>query len=444
MSQRLRTILFIGFLACFFTITPLVMLYAAGYKFNSENRSIQKTGMLDIETSPKGALIHIDGKLQEKISLAALVRKPEAITTPAKIKNLLPGEYLLKISSEGYWDWERKVNIYPGQALNFEDIALVRKEMPMAVTGSGLAEALLSPGHNKYLFNIEGGQQIFDIENESTTTLNNKPGEVLAWSEGADKAIIGSRVYSLSNGSSAGLPVGIPDNSLHLKFDQNDNSVLYYISGRSIYRIGLNGKSAEKIVDNASDDFIARGDEIMYISRTDNKVYLNFYSLALDNNSRKIELPFSQKYEFIESRKNLISLMDRERMALYIIDKNSFSPIILSLNDVSKVDWINDNSFLYSNDFEIWGVDLNNRSKWLFTRLSQPITEALWHPDGKFIIFTSENTLNILDIDGPEKKTTELIRMDSVKSPTLGAQGESVYFFGTVGGQKALYKLRLR
>ena len=84
------------FILLFLIIAPAIILYAAGFKLSKNGLAIQKTGMFIIDSNPRGAKIFINGQVQKKF-INILFNKNRFITTPAKIKNLLPGEYDLSL-----------------------------------------------------------------------------------------------------------------------------------------------------------------------------------------------------------------------------------------------------------------------------------------------------------------------------------------------------------
>src|SRR3989344_4788562 len=93
MTLKVRRIISLIFILLFLTIAPAIVLYAAGFKFNKNN----------------------------------------FIVTPAKIKNLLPGEYNLSLELNGYSGWQKKLTIYPGSSTFAEDIYLFKNDLPVQI-----------------------------------------------------------------------------------------------------------------------------------------------------------------------------------------------------------------------------------------------------------------------------------------------------------------------
>jgi hypothetical protein len=55
MQLKFRRILFFVFLAFFLVVSPLLIIYALGYKFNPAKRTLEKTGVFFIKSFPRSA-----------------------------------------------------------------------------------------------------------------------------------------------------------------------------------------------------------------------------------------------------------------------------------------------------------------------------------------------------------------------------------------------------
>lgn len=448
MSSRLRKILFISFITSFLVITPLVMLYAAGYKLNLSSGRVEKTGVLNIETLPKGAAVYLNGSLRTVAGLTGILGGARPIATPVKIKNLLPGEYAVKLELSGYWDWERKIKISSGEAANFEGVVLIRKDLPLLMAASSGSSASLSPDGKNYFYAAEKGGEIFSIGNKATSGLGGAAGtEKAVWAADGSAAVIREKLFSAAAGWTGVdlAPILVKDYGL-IKFDGANQENIYFLRSGEIYRIAPDRKDAESLVkiNGEAEDFSVFGDRLAYASRISSKVFLNIWNIKDAKTERSIELPFSQAYEFIDAGNSLISLLDKNRKILYLIDPTAFSPIKEIINNAAKVSRIDGNNFFFANDFEIWKAGSGGAGRELLTRLSQEVKDLIWHPDGKFIIFTSPDSINMLELSGSERKVTTLAKMDFVSSPALDDGGEAIYFFGSDKGANGIYKLMIR
>jgi len=451
MSSKIRNILFIAFIGLFVIITPLVMLYAAGYEFNWEAKKIQKTGTLNIITDPKGAKVYLDGKVLTETSLASFINKARPVYTPAKIKNLLPGEYLVKLEAEGYWPWEKKADIYPGEALNLDKIILIKKDLPILAAAEALTGAITSPDRDKFLCLAGDKCGIFSLSGDNFSILPGESckGKNIVWSRDGSKILIGEKLYDLAAGgpeNALDLAKIIPKTARLYSFDSANSAKLYFFDNKSLnlYSYGEAQANPVQKISGSLDDYSVNGNELRMVSRAADKAFLIIYDLSQGKDIRRIELPYSEGYKLKKSNNSLVSLLDEKRNILYIIDPLSRAPSKETIENVKVLYWMDENNLLYANDFEIWKINASSGNKELFTRLSDPIKDVIWHPSGDFIIYSTANSLNLLETSGSERKVIELVKLDQVSAPALDKNGEIIYFYGAIREKKGIYKLRIR
>lgn len=99
---------FTGFLVLLFLAigTTAVYFYSKGYRINFTNRTIDKSGVLSIETTPRKATIFLNGK--------------EIGKTPRAITGLAEGDHEILITKDGYQDWATTVTVSAEQSIPIE------------------------------------------------------------------------------------------------------------------------------------------------------------------------------------------------------------------------------------------------------------------------------------------------------------------------------------
>ena len=147
MSKKIRSWLFLIFIFLFIVGTVLISLYASGYKINlgwppQTGRLLVKTGMIIVESRPAGAAVFLDDKPQAIFSVNPW--KKQSITTNAKLRNIPPGEYLVRLEREGYFSWEKRVRVYPNQATTLSEVNLFRRSEPSQLEKAPRGEISLS------------------------------------------------------------------------------------------------------------------------------------------------------------------------------------------------------------------------------------------------------------------------------------------------------------
>jgi len=147
-----RKILFYLFLAIYFTVTPLLIFYALGYRFDLKgSEGIVKTGAFSVNTIPEGADIQVNGK---KISQK----------TPSVVLNLRDGDYEVRIEKENYQPWLGKVHVQPERAVVAEKIILI----PVKIN----PETAVTGRMKRAVFFKESALVILLLENEKFSSLS--------------------------------------------------------------------------------------------------------------------------------------------------------------------------------------------------------------------------------------------------------------------------------
>ena len=199
MNQKTRHYLFLFFVFLFCIITPAISLYASGYKIN-KGFKLQKTGILIIDSNPADAKIYIDNEIQQNFLNKILQKKEGFTTTPEKIKNILPGEYKVRIEKENYWPWEKKLTIQSGETTFAEDIRLFKKDLPIISQKGDYLDAKVYLIDDK-LITITDNKVIFQTEKDKTIThqKDSKTDIQIKISPRKEKIIIDKYIYDLQN-----------------------------------------------------------------------------------------------------------------------------------------------------------------------------------------------------------------------------------------------------
>lgn len=475
MNPVFRKILFITFISAFFIIAPLVSFYAAGYKlsFSWPPRTIfQKTGTLVLDTEPAGAKIYINSELRQQFLKKYFNRGEASISTPAKIKNLLPGEYNLKLELEGYWPWEKTLTVVPGQSTFAEDIVLFKKNLPIQIFNlvpqdkniSSLPIRIIEQSPNKNYFFAANEEDLYLLDSAGKIILNAKtremPGGGLdnikpVWSSDGKNIIVKNFLFGALSSKLTPLSSLVGHNARNAKFNLNDSDKIYYQTQNSINQFSISSKETNILLNGSNfSDYIISDGKIFVISQIKNSTKLVIYSSKDGDVLREIEFPYSSEMDILnpgsdeirDADKSLLNLYDPKHQILYIVDPlSTVNPLREIINNIKYINWIDGKTLLYANDFEIWLFDLNGNKKTILTRISSPITGILRHPSGNYVIFSTNKSINTIELDEREKRNiTELSLLDEIYSPFLDSKGNTLYFGAKIGSQEGIYKLEIQ
>jgi len=174
-------------------IVFVLMLIAMGYRF-TENGDLKQSGLIQINSSPKGATVEIDGESQ--------------FSHTDFSKMLSSGNHRIKISKSGYDTWEKDINVDAGLLTRIEWARLfpTNPATTTATTFSNLRLAEFS-ADRKHLLVIEHNSPValfVNLQGEKISTkkislndaISNSENvlegniKIIAWNESANKALI--------------------------------------------------------------------------------------------------------------------------------------------------------------------------------------------------------------------------------------------------------------
>jgi len=120
LTRHIRIFIMLSLVVSFFVLSPILILYTAGYTFNFSNFHIEQTGVMSIDVTQDDAKVYlnnvfIDAKL------------------PIRLANYLPGIYNLRIQKEGYYDWVQDIRVESKKTTYIKSIFLYKKGTPKKI-----------------------------------------------------------------------------------------------------------------------------------------------------------------------------------------------------------------------------------------------------------------------------------------------------------------------
>lgn len=465
MSLRFRRILYSFFILAFLAITPLVMLYASGYKLNFQSLkggrlTVEKTGMLILDSRPRGAMVFINNRPAVVGLKKILLKNSGANLTPAKIKNLSPGEYEIVLEKKGYWPWRKKLEVLPGSSTFAEDINLFRNNPPELLIPGAERIISLSPQKNLAVLAKNEVLEIFDLNREEA--LSYEPpatgtppfreadsGKRTTWPPGQSAFFHGRVLYRLSEqrfSRSADFSGVIPE-AAEIKWSAEDPNIAYYSDSGRIMSLDVYTGATTTLADITEfSDFLVKKNGLYLVKIIGRYGFLEVHDLGRRELLASIALPASRGYRFIHPEQQLINLYDEDNRIIYLMDiAQNPLPLRETIANSTLSEWAKSGTLLYGNDFEIWRYDLAQNRKTLLTRLGQGIKGIFWHPSENYAIYTTEQSINVIELDDRDgRNITTLLKLDGLDSPFVSADGKAAFFIAAIGNQQGLFKLLLQ
>ena len=384
MTRRTRKILFFVFFLIFLLGAPLIILYEQGYRFDLEKKSLTQTGGLFLKVIPKQTEIYINGKL---------VKKTDFFFGSALIENLLPKKYIIRVEKEGYFPWEKSLEIREREVTEAKNVVLFPVKLNFEILSRDIKNFWLSPDGEKLILKETNGNgwslKLYEpktkVKSHLITEKDFSKGGAdlldLAWSQDSRE------VY---------LDLGIKEKEKRFSFQVNQTPPILI----------------EKEIATSSETIISSqkvNGDIYYI---DNFGHL-FKSPSAAEGEKLTEKPFPVKAETeykLSIFPEYIFLEEEKTLYQFNHDSKSFEKLFEKINGL-KISPDN-KKLLFFSDPEIWVLFLKEKSnppskkageKILLIRLfSEKIESAFWL-NSDYLIFNAGDKIKIAEIDERDK-----------------------------------------
>lgn len=117
LTRRARIAIMCSLFAAFFIISPIVIFYTAGYRFDWERMRILQTGVISVDIRPRTATVALNDVVIDK-------------RIPLRLTNRAPSMYHLSLSAPGYHSWKEVITVSSNQTTYVRDITLFRDALP--------------------------------------------------------------------------------------------------------------------------------------------------------------------------------------------------------------------------------------------------------------------------------------------------------------------------
>jgi hypothetical protein len=144
------------------SVTFVVVLTAKGYRPNWEEKTMEVTGILVATSDPDGASVYLNNKLT---------------TATNTTINLKPGVYDVRISKDGYYDWQKKVEIKKEEVFKTNAFLFPKAADLRPLTLNGAVNPVVSPDEGQIAFSVASASAtakgIYTLTMSGFPVLNN-------------------------------------------------------------------------------------------------------------------------------------------------------------------------------------------------------------------------------------------------------------------------------
>jgi len=356
-----RKILFSFFLFLFLIFGPLLIFYSLGYRFNFEKKKITKTGGIFVKALPKEVEVSIDGKIK---------KKTDPFFGSVLIENLLPKKYKVKVEKEGYFPWEKELEVEEEKVTEIKNLVLFPKDLNFSQILSGIDQFWISPNGKELILK--------ESENEKWVLKSyHLEKKIKSYLVGENDFPKGAEFLKLNFGED-------PD-QIEIAVKIKDETRDFVLNLKKSPQ--LKEKELEKIPENAicfkkiGGDFYFF-DKSGYLFKGEER--LNEEPLNLTENC---QLEIFDSLIFLESKGNL-----------YLLKEGKFEKIFENVRGI--IISPDSKKIAIFSDYEIWIFE-NGKIEFL-NRFSEKIEKLYWFNEN-YLIFLSGGKIKISEIDKRDK-----------------------------------------
>jgi hypothetical protein len=411
MRLRTRFILLGIWILVFLITTPVIVLFALGYKFDLQTGQITKTGSLIARTNPEGADIYIDDKLQKS-------------QTNATVRFLLPGDYNIQLSKDGYQSWTKRLNVrsalvtWAAQEREFITLfyshpeTLSQNNFDQAAVLSSYQNAITVNGSSASAYNAsENVQEIFDITPKDIANAQDLNQNALHYYLRRPHARIFNPEFLTAS-------TEIQSNDRYAALLMSPNLYVSQNGTAGLHAEGVSG-------------FLLEGDHLWFAQK--NALY--HQSLISGALEKITELPYAPtKAQIIRGNSQIFLILDGTAYAL----NDKLEEIYRGIS-TAYWDGVMQRLVLNNNNEALLFDPQSFRSE-LVIRSSTVISNVITNPTTGYMFFINEGKVKAIELDGRDHRNVYTIAEGDPQAFILGDNGRLLTIYGK--SQRQVLRIR--
>lgn len=485
MKKWKRPLLFWTLAALFLIIAPVVVLNARGYRFDMNRGVFVYSGTITFKSNPQ----NVDVKLNNEPTDS---KKLNRINNSYNLSGLLPKNYSLQISAEGYQPWSKKTDVHSGISSEFWNVLLVRNNYERIDNDTPGIDKFFTSSNGNFIAYTANSEQYFSVkifnpisrETEISFDfpawqfISDSKKENIEWSPDGNFISIpterrsGSSLENLKPEAEVEYNYFIADlnaeTSLNLnqlldkddisnvRWDPRQKGYLFFMSQNTLYRADISDAKNTTEIASGISSFDLSGNGVYYSALDNSLVFKNI----LSGKAQPVQItstfpgPENVSVSRMMVYDDLRVALILENEDLYIFNKGEHNNYFKKLESPVREAHFSDDGkkLLFWSDNEISVYYLRDETsqpirseneKQSITRYSEPLDNVQWFDDYEHIIFTTGRWTKIIELDPRDYRNcmdlinTEIQNAFVVYSSRL----ERLYFTDVRGESASLFSI---
>lgn len=464
MERFTRKLFFWALVVIFFVAAPTVILRALGFHFDLHRGIFVHSGTITFKSNPQSVLVSLNGKPDIQ---------PNRINSSSNVNGLMPGDYEIGISQEGFNSWSKKTDVHSGVSSEFWNVLLTRKNYEKTGYPSENAERFFMSPKNRllaYSQKTDSGLTVgfLDVVSSEITArfpfdgwniIDEKRNENIEWSPNEDYLSVPVEKEILDNGTkekkyayfvidennqkSFNLNDFLQKENLRdARWDPKDKNYLFFLEDSSLFRASVVDNTDLNLVSENVSSYDLSKDTLYFVTYPNNLVFKS----SLDGKSGKNQLTATFPEEsvsierliiyddsrigFLGANKNIYVYNQTDRETYFRKIGNNAEGMHFSDDGKKILFWsLNEIWVYFTRDWDVQPVRKENDLSGI-TRYSEILRNVQWLKDYEHIIFSTGKFIKVIELDGRDRRNCLDILNTALEAPFVRYNNslERMYF----------------
>ena len=442
-SHTTRRVIAIMLILSFFIISPTIILYTAGYRYDWENKKLLTKGTITIDVLTENVRIFINN---EPISYSTTLSLGLQQKPSVRLTNIAPNKpYTITIKKAGYHTFEHELFVRSNQTSFIKNISLIKKAEPTKLlektsqnqqfSFAKHAQHLLYTTQDRkdlstlHLRSLEDQKDI--VLYSTTTTLPHT-----TWSPHSQH--IGVFFEGTTLLIDAENPVPITQKTLarstapaHL-WEKTERSPTLYV---------MNEKGVEQVTEKQTRTMYQYPSSSVWYIDEDSHLWITnegkhtIITQVQQEETHSLSQPINQIVDINAER-----IIARTRDGLLIEQRKKEGGVYKAKNLSTQNLYYNDatKEWLTWNEWELWAI-YENGTTTLLNRMNDPVTHIASLDKYGMLLFVTDDTFFMFNPG--YYITTPLLAVDHIEHVQVNQEKRIIYFVGSVNNAQGVYEL---
>lgn len=443
--NRLHSVVFWIFFLAFLATSASVLFFTFGYRFSFDRGIFVYTGSVTIKSNPRSVNISLDGTPVPSGMI-------HDINQSLHLTGIAPGEHFLRVESDGFLPWEKKVVVQSGISTEFWNVLLPRSSYETTDLSQGPIVKIFPSSTRKYFALLEerdGETSLSVIERKTGTSeqvfsnreyrFDEKDGRNVEWSKDEDSFLI--PLHSRTNDDRAVFLVdrtggtatnlhdiaSIPD-PVNPRWHPDNDGTFFVFSHGALILVRPEARNVTErtmVVTSNISAYDLTGEYAAVLDRTTGAISRVPFGSAADTRPEALSKAIPGADRFADP---YITVYDDRRIAVYDRhgegflwnDDKKIEPSLIPLGrDIEGVQFSDDGKkllFFTKNEISVafareWEVQPARKSGEILqvARFSSPLTEIQWSKDYEHVLFVIGGELKMAELDNRDRRNIETV-----------------------------------